>query len=618
MRTSRTILLGLMLTISLPALRSQVLYVRQGATGLQNGSSWEHAFADLQEALFAALPGDEIWVAAGLYRPGAAGDDPEATFFSLIDGVALLGGFAGHETQPEERSWQLHPTILSGDLLGDDQPGDFYNFRSDNCWRVVQASEEVGPNSLIDGFFIEGGHSESKFGGGLFCLGRPTIKRCHFRQNHALTGGGLALKDLQGMLVEDCRFTHNRALRTGGGLLLTYCSEVEIRNCEFTDNQANWGGGIDAYSSSYTLSSSRFLHNTAMPGGGFEPDGGAIANREYEAEPQFVRILDCHFENNQAADFGGAIINVWTHFEIDGCTFVNNQALQRGGGAIAGGYNTGTIEYSVFAGNTAAFGGAISLSEGDYEVSTSLFHHNRGELLGGVFFFNETNLRLTNLTVADNDAPQGYGLFHGGDKPSTLTVQNTLWHNPGGPDFAGQLPAVEIASLGGNLCSDDSGENLFQHPKDLHRTDPLLTSDQQYRLSSTSPCVNAGVPLSSTPLLDLDGNLRVQGEQIDIGAFESPFFTGVQEAAAGEYAAGWLVYPNPTAQELTVELDDRWEGDLLIGLYDLSGRALLRFPLEKTENVASYTLDLGRFPPGHYLVQLSDGRNAIGQLVQKR
>ena len=69
-----------------------VLYVKPAASGTGNCSSWANACV-LQTALTGAVSGDEIWVAAGIYKPGA-GADRNATF-QLKNGVALYGGFAG-------------------------------------------------------------------------------------------------------------------------------------------------------------------------------------------------------------------------------------------------------------------------------------------------------------------------------------------------------------------------------------------------------------------------------------------------------------------------------------------------------------------------------------------
>lgn len=46
-------------------------YVKIDATGLHDGSSWQDAFTDLQDAIAVTFPGDEIWVAQGTYYPSA-------------------------------------------------------------------------------------------------------------------------------------------------------------------------------------------------------------------------------------------------------------------------------------------------------------------------------------------------------------------------------------------------------------------------------------------------------------------------------------------------------------------------------------------------------------------
>jgi hypothetical protein len=64
------------------------LYVRAEATGANTGSDWDNAFTELQSALSAALPSDQIWVAEGTY----------SDHVTLGTGLSLYGGFAGDET----------------------------------------------------------------------------------------------------------------------------------------------------------------------------------------------------------------------------------------------------------------------------------------------------------------------------------------------------------------------------------------------------------------------------------------------------------------------------------------------------------------------------------------
>ena len=74
------------------AAQGGVLRVRSGAAAGGDGSSWEAAFGDLQTALGAAVGGDELWVASGIYRPTAGPD--RGVSFALKQDVAIYGGFS--------------------------------------------------------------------------------------------------------------------------------------------------------------------------------------------------------------------------------------------------------------------------------------------------------------------------------------------------------------------------------------------------------------------------------------------------------------------------------------------------------------------------------------------
>ena len=105
------VLLILILAAGKAEAQSQVWYVDSSNSGV-TGTSWDEAFTDLQEALLVALPGDEIRVAGGSYRPdsgaGLIPGDP-ATRFVLPAGVSLLGGYAGAlASDPDQRAGNRH------------------------------------------------------------------------------------------------------------------------------------------------------------------------------------------------------------------------------------------------------------------------------------------------------------------------------------------------------------------------------------------------------------------------------------------------------------------------------------------------------------------------------
>jgi hypothetical protein len=62
------------------------IYVHATAPGQNNGTSWLHAYTDLQSALQQSTEGDTIWVAQGTYRPAATDRDIS---FSMKSGVRM-------------------------------------------------------------------------------------------------------------------------------------------------------------------------------------------------------------------------------------------------------------------------------------------------------------------------------------------------------------------------------------------------------------------------------------------------------------------------------------------------------------------------------------------------
>ena len=71
-----------------------------------NGSSWANAYTDLQVALGAAFSGDRVLVADGTYKPTVTTD--RTISFQLIDGVSILGGYAGYgAANPDARDVAL-------------------------------------------------------------------------------------------------------------------------------------------------------------------------------------------------------------------------------------------------------------------------------------------------------------------------------------------------------------------------------------------------------------------------------------------------------------------------------------------------------------------------------
>jgi hypothetical protein len=140
------------------------VFVDGNASPGGDGLSWATAFTSLHAGLAEAELLDiwlkDVWVAGGTYLPGGVGQtNVSFTIDSPID-IPLYGGFAGNETALTQRNLLLNPTILSGDLLGNDD----LDFWGDNSKTVLRI-EGSGGFHRIDGFTIQGGNAGASSGG---------------------------------------------------------------------------------------------------------------------------------------------------------------------------------------------------------------------------------------------------------------------------------------------------------------------------------------------------------------------------------------------------------------------------------------------------------------------
>jgi len=225
-------------------------YVNHAATGTNDGSSWTNAFTDLQAAITAAdTENDEIWVAAGTYKPHSS---DRAKHFNMNTGIKFYGGFAGTETTVSERDFRANETILSGDLAGDDDENMTYDnsTRDDNSYHVVKIA---GENTFIDGFTITAGHSDdsdvdnARNGGGIFkefSISTLNISNCNFEKNVSYYNAGIYAKfDAAGthtVNISNSKFNNNSSKGgTAVAVLETAGTcNAEVSNCLFTNNYA--------------------------------------------------------------------------------------------------------------------------------------------------------------------------------------------------------------------------------------------------------------------------------------------------------------------------------------------------------------------------------------------
>lgn len=299
-----------------------------------DGLAWETAFRSLQDALNLAEEFDEIRVAGGLYLPTRLTEPPDArsASFEMANELAIRGGYAGYgTTDPNARDLHAHPSVLSGDLNGDDGP-DFSN-RADNCYHIFYNPEGSGldETAVLEGFTLYGANADSfdphNTGGGMLNkrCGSPSVIRCTFLENMAAFGGGAVYNDGQGVSphFEDCVFEGNKA-NVGGAIYNIHYVKHACTRCLFHDNKADFGGGAvwNEIGANTFFTHCVFRNNTAYW-------GGAMINY-IDSLP---RIVNCVFTENTAIDYGGALYNfIRGKPRLTNCTFSGNTAGTAGGG----------------------------------------------------------------------------------------------------------------------------------------------------------------------------------------------------------------------------------------------------------------------------------------------
>ncbi len=374
--------------------QSTILYVKPGEEG--DCSSWETA-CDLQDALALAEAGDQVWVAAGIYKP-TTGTDRTATFL-LGSGVAIYGGFAGTETSLAERDWETNLTTLSGDIGTEES-------NADNSFHVVTGSG-LSDTTILDGFTItaanaNGGYAVQKVGGGMKLLSSsPTLKNVIISGNLAAYGGGI-YNDNGSPTLTNVDFSNNIVTNRGGGMYNLYSSNPILTNVTFSSNTATGGGG-GMYN--YT-SCSPALTNVTFSGNSATGSGGGMLNYDHSS-PTLNNVT---FSDNTATSSGGGIANSSNcNSNLTNVIFSGNSADDAGGG-MHNWRSSPTITNTTFSHNTGYNGGGMSNSESSSTLTNVTFSGNTATVSGGGMSNYYFSGIMTNVTFYGNTAsPSGGG-----------------------------------------------------------------------------------------------------------------------------------------------------------------------------------------------------------------
>jgi hypothetical protein len=291
----------------------------------------------------------------------------------------------------------------------------------------------------------------------------------------------------------------NGSAGVGGGMILSY-ADTTVSNCIFTNNAADICGavrhdGLDEM----TFSNCTFSGNWALVG------AGAIGS----FGPGRMNVVDCVFADNEA-DAVAALATTNAELNVINCLFARNIAPSFAG-ALSDASDLATFVNCVLSRNEAGF--------------------SAGGEMGSV------ELVFVNSTIAGN---VGGGISCHTTDP---IFQNcVLWGNT---PWQIQYPSAVVT------YSDVEGGWPGTGNIDL---DPLFVQPgtDNVGLSIGSSCVNAGDNAAVPPgvITDLDGNPRIQGGVVDMGAYEGEFDAEAAADGESDFDQGEFVILIPNGDDL--------------------------------------------------------------------
>ena len=350
-------------------------------------------------------------------------------------------------------------------------------------------------------------------------------------QNFQMEGSAIQAS-LQGdthLVVDSCEINSNRAEGANNAsstviLFTRGTSTATIRDTRIHDNlvesqdRSAGGGAIGAFpedNSRLTLTGNTFRNNTLNSGGSTTSGGGIIV---FAFDMATFAIEDNIIRGNRTVNVTNQSTGAGVYLVVEGQaegsfsdnTIVDNQATGEGVVSGPGAAIWLSDESRVVAERNFWFRNLDLVTQGTSSLSLISSHSStlimrdsvvagsNGSGIAASADHEESTLRLSNLTIADNG---GRSIIFNG--PGTKSFYNSIIFNHGRDPVLG-----EDVQTGGNLVDIDP---FFADPE-----------NGDYRLPAGSPAIDAGSgePPGGLGEFDLDGEDRVFGSAVDIGAYE--------------------------------------------------------------------------------------------------
>jgi hypothetical protein len=308
---------------------------------------WNTAATNIQAAVDASAPGDQVLVTNGTYQAGARLSSDGTTNRVAVTNAIVLQSVNGAAV-----------TTIDGGT-------------TNRCVSLAQGAALVG-------FTLTRGYATN--GAGIYCSStNAQVFDCQVRTNSGKFGAGVYSGTLS-----NCTLTGNSVWYggSGGG---AYSSTLV--NCTVSANTTTVNGGSGAGISG-CIATNCTINNNTCNGSGATVGGGATGSTLYKCTLSGNRVIGA------GAAGGGAY-----YCTLNNCTLTGNYADHTGGGAY-----TCSLTNCLLTGNNGSYqGGGVAESS---TVVNCVIRNNTGGLYGGGVDWHCT---VINCTIVGNSSQRGGG-----------------------------------------------------------------------------------------------------------------------------------------------------------------------------------------------------------------
>jgi len=428
----------------------------------------------------------------------------------------------------------------------------------------------------------------------------------------------------------------------GGGILVNIgvFKHLYLSNLVIENNTASFGGGILNALGFLFMTDVKILNNYATYYGGGVHNGDPSWFIAYS----YITGNNVIIKNNEAGGKGGGFYNHQSHFKFYDSEFINNiskyggglyfdwegtsylenvkvignTASERGGGILVGKYTFYEFRNVEVGFNHAKNGGGLYVRAPltDHDQVNLLVHNNVAENKGGGIYFGYVDFNGINVTIADNDADLGTGIYC---DDSYLDLKNTIIFSYPSQrivcDPDGNASTIVVSNsliMGGKYFIETNGNASVEWLEGNINQNPQFVGSGEfpYQINDNSPCIDAGsTDTTGITQFDLAGEPRVFNGQIDMGAYEWNTFVGVHSPEIEPQS--FMVFPNPAQSQISIATTNN-ETISRINIYNQFGQEILSL-----ENPSSI-IDVSNIGIGLFVVGIvSDGKVYRRKLLVK-